>query len=127
MKMKLLSLLAGVSMMTAAGIGLSAAPASAAGGAFVSGCTLVQSGVGSSTCDFIGVGPLGSYQLTVELGSATLTIVCGGRTFTVTANGATTPGANEGDYTRNGLTTNSCTATLKVTGSSLSEATATFT
>ena len=124
MKRLLLSA-AAAAALAVGGVSMSAAPASAEAAAFITGCTLVSGPPGAS-CDFIGVGPIGTYQLTVEGGRATLKITCNG---VVVANPAATgtlvPGASEGSYNRSRIDTNACTAALTVTGAG-AVATATF-
>lgn len=103
---------------------MSATPASAE--AFITGCTLTAGSSGAS-CDFIGVGPIGTYQLTVTGGSANLKITCNGVLVAdPRASSALVPGASEGSYVRGRPDTNACEAVLTASPAGV-QATATFT
>jgi hypothetical protein len=125
-KKKLLSLVAAVALTAGIGAGVMATPAGAQ--SIVTGCQMV-SGPPGSNCTFIGVGTIGTYQLTITGGGrATLAIDCyyfGSwvRRATPSVTGTLVPGVNSGNYTRP-LLTQDCRATLTVTSGT---ATATFT
>ncbi len=112
MKKRILRAVVAAATLAVGGLVGSAQPASAEAVSFVTGCTLVKSGWGPASCTFIGIGPIGDYQLTVVSGSADLYVNCNGRGFWVSTSGTIIPGASSGSFQRWGLTTNSCYAEL---------------
>lgn len=85
---------------------LSAEPAAASAPPY---CTLTVTAPGTDSCEFNGVGPVGTYSVTVVGGSATLTVNCGDWfIFSTTSSRA-------GNYQRGALM-NTCSASLTSTG-----------